>query len=101
MAAPTVARAKYQAIGAHLSASADTLKTLTLPGGATGFLLQVGGQNARYTIDGNTAPTASVGFRLLTTEGQPIYLPLQGDQVLKVISEASGSVLQCQAVKEL
>ncbi len=47
-----------------LALSAGTVTTLTVPGGAVAAAIQADGGTIRVTLDGATAPTATVGTRI-------------------------------------
>lgn len=92
-------RARYAPVGAHISEAAASVKTYAKPGGASGALIQATTQNLRLTLDG-TAPTSTLGFQLATS-APPLYIPLAGDEVIKVIQETAGGVVQLQWVREI
>lgn len=55
--------------------SVKTLADVTdgIPSGSTWVLLQAETQNIRWTDDGSTTPTSTVGMILLTTTGPYLY----------------------------
>lgn len=84
-------------IGAHASnSSLSSAVTLTCPSGATGLMLQALTQNIRYTID-STTPTASIGFQWPTGDVGRI-IPMSPGQIINIIQETSGAVIQYQWV---
>lgn len=60
--------------------SLNTVKTLTIPTGATGVFLQAETQNVRWRADG-TAPTSSVGM-ILYAGDPPTYFSSTGSDAL-------------------
>lgn len=61
-------------IGTHTQTDTNGAATLTIPAGATGVFLQnssdfSSGGDIRYTIDGTTAASATVGFLLEPGDG--------------------------------
>lgn len=67
-------RFAVKCIGTHTQTDTDGAATLTKPAGATGIFIQnssdfTSGGEIRYTIDGTTAATASVGFLLEGGDG--------------------------------
>lgn len=62
------------------------------PSFADKIIIQAETQNVRYTLDG-TAPTATVGFLLLTTE-PPVMITVSDATILQVIEAAAGGVIQ-------
>jgi hypothetical protein len=83
-------------IGAQITdAALSAVKTFLKPADANGCLINAVTQNVRYTLDGSTAPTASVG--LLMVAGQaPIYL--EPGASLKVIEVAASASISLQWV---
>ena len=65
-AAPvTVAASARQCLGRQtLALSAGVVTTLTVPGGAVAAAIQADGNTVRCTLDGATAPSATVGTRI-------------------------------------
>lgn len=75
-----------------------TSTALTLPTGATYAVVCARGQNANYTTDGTTAPTASVGMALLQNQ----CVSLQGASVLstfRAIQQAATATLDVNYFK--
>ena len=64
---------RWVAVGYQQIAAFSTLQTLTVPTGATAALIRVETTSVRWRDDG-TAPTASVGQLMLTTD-QPLWYP--------------------------
>lgn len=81
--------------GAHNSGlSISSAQTITIPDGATKWIVQTIDQNVRYTLDGTT-PTTSSGFRL-TADRDPIVIPISPGTTLKVIEETGTADLEYQ-----
>lgn len=71
--------------GAHTRASCNALLTLTAPTKASIIFLQAEAAPLRYTFDeGNTDPTADIGF-LLAANSTIVRLDLYEDCVIKLI----------------
>lgn len=86
----------FSPIGAHNSGlTISSAQTLSVPSGATKIMMQCLTQNIRYTLDGNTVPTASVGFQLKAGE-LPVILPIGEATTIKVIQETATASLQFQ-----
>ena len=84
-------------IGAHISGiDISSVVTLTKPTGAHAIVLQSSDQNVRYTLDGTTNPTATVGF-LAVADVPPVLIPVTGPS-FKVIQVAPTANLQGQWV---
>ena len=61
----TVAASARQCVGRQtLALSAGVVATLTVPGGALAAAIQADGNTVRCTLDGATAPSATVGTRI-------------------------------------
>lgn len=71
------------------------VETIEVPGGANGVFLQAFNNNVRYTLDGSTDPTSSVGF-VLFADAEPFFLNLQNLAELRFIEEDSGATMQYQ-----
>jgi hypothetical protein len=85
----------FDPIGAHNDGLAiATAQTITIPAGATKFLVQALGQNVRITLDG-TPPTASTGFQIKADDPW-VLVPLGLNTSIKVIEEAATADLQYQ-----
>lgn len=70
-----------------------------LPVGVIRFILvQAITQNIRYTLDGVTDPTATVGFQLVASD-PPVLIPMGPGLLPQFIREAAGSILQYQWVE--
>jgi hypothetical protein len=81
--------------GAHARVSVDTIQTITAPVGGSILLIQAEGGTVRYTFDG-TNPTATLGFRLGTADGER-RIDLAGTQPsIKVVGEAAGFFVNVQ-----
>lgn len=63
-----------------------------MPNQAKYLLVQALAQNARYTLDG-TAPSATVGFQLKSTD-TPILIAIGKGMVPAFFREQSGTILQ-------
>lgn len=98
MAAPKAARARFAPVEDHHDLSAGTVVDLPRPSDADGILIQATGQALRMTLDG-TAPTTTKGFQLATA-APPLYIPLAGDTIVKVLQESASGRVQAQWVKE-
>ena len=80
----------------HQSVAIGTnLYSPALPLGTESVLVQAITKEVRYTLDG-TNPTASFGFRLLTTQ-RPTKIEITESTILKFYGEDATSVLQLQA----
>lgn len=85
----------YNPLGTHTrNTSLGTAVTLTPPTGANILRLQALTHNIRYTLDGSTTATATVGFRLAA--GAEINLPVPSGKTVSVIQETSGAEIQYQ-----
>lgn len=85
----------FNPVGAHNDGLAiDTVKTLTVPAGASKIMIQAHGQNVRFTLDG-TDPEVAKGFQLKAGD-PPIVIPIGISTVIKVIQEAITADLQYQ-----
>jgi hypothetical protein len=90
--------APFTPVGAHQAdTTIDTAQALTIPPTATKVLMQAEAQDLRYTLDGSTTPTGSVGFLLAAGDAQVI--DLAGGIVVTVIAAVAGGVVQYQAGK--
>lgn len=87
-------------VGAHVSLACATVQTIPIPDGATGIIMSASAQHIRFTLDGTTDPTTTVGLRLLTTDG-PLHLHLRGGNVIKALAETGGGILQYQIIREI
>lgn len=72
--------------------TAASFANADIPAGTTAVLLQAAGQNVRWRGDG-TAPTASIGMRLLTT-ANPTLLEIQSIGALSFIQESATATLE-------
>lgn len=64
---------------------------------AGGYLIQVIGGNVRYTLDGETTPTTTLGFRL--TNGQDALITPDDWTNMEVITESGTPIIEIQAVR--
>lgn len=74
--------------------SLTTPITIDIPFGAYGVILQgsgSGSSNIRYTLDGSTPPSTTLGFRL-SVDGTPTRLDLYPGAKVRVRGAASASV---------
>lgn len=98
MALATVDLSAFAPIGAHTSnSSLGSVVNLSngIPSGADQLLIQALTQNVRFTLDG-TDPTASLGFQLKAGD-PPMIIPIGATgQIIKVIQETAGAVIQFQ-----
>lgn len=68
---------------------------LTVPNGTERAWLQCSGGNVRYTLDGSTTPTASVGMIIVNGAHQPTEISVTaGLKDMKVIKESGTVILQ-------
>ena len=92
--AQQVQGAPFDPVGDHTRnaslGSAVDLSALR-PDQADKLMIQCDTQNVRYTLDG-TAPTATVGFLLLTTE-PPVIIACSDTTRVRVIQAAAGGVI--------
>lgn len=88
----------FSPVGAH-NAGLDIsgARALAPPAGATAIMISTSTKDVRFTLDG-TAPTASVGF-LLVSGATPIIVPIGPGVSLKVIEVAASAVLQYQWIR--
>ena len=77
------------------NASLSSAQPLTAPAGARKLLIQAFAQNVRYTLDGATAPAATVGFQIKAGDA-PVIIPVVGGQVVKVIEESASAYINYQ-----
>ena len=86
---------QFWPLGAHNDGLAiSTAQIISIPAGATKWMVQAITQNVRFTMDGTT-PTASKGFQLKA--GDPVVIvPISVITILTVIEEAATSDLQFQ-----
>jgi hypothetical protein len=96
MALGTVDLSAFAPVGTHTSnSSLGSVVALTPPPGADQLLIQALTQNVRFTLDG-TAPTSSLGF-MLKAGDSPVLIPIGATgQVIKVIEETAGGIIQYQ-----
>lgn len=80
-------------IGHEKVSSLNTAKTLTVPTGASVAWVQAVTNNVRYTLDGSTTPTSSVGQVLYAGHAPTV---LHGEQIsnFKGIETASSATLE-------
>lgn len=81
----------------------SSVVSITAPNGGTGVLLQSITGNVRWTLttavlDDN--PSTTSGFQLEPTT-EPVYVPLPGGVILRIIAEASGVVAESLGVRAL
>lgn len=82
----------FQTIGDVALGSAGPL---TVPVGTERAWLQCSGGNVRYTLDGSTTPTASVGMIIVNGAHQPVEIAVTaGLRDMKVIKESGTVILQ-------
>ena len=90
----TIPRA-FAVIGAHTANNnLAGAVALTPPAGANAVLLQAITQNVRYTLD-NSAPTATVGFQLRSSD-PPLIIDIGPGMTIQAIQETATAVLQIQ-----
>ncbi len=82
----------FTPVGAHTQlATGATVQSITVPDGATRWMVQCQTQNIRFTLDG-TAATTTKGF-LLVKDGVPIIIAVYPGQVIKWIEVTTTAVL--------
>lgn len=89
--------------GTTHSLTTGTVVELTAPAGGTGVLLQSITGNVRWTLTTATLdsdPTTSARFQLEPTT-EPIYIPLPGGVLLRMIAESSGVIAESLGVRAL
>lgn len=85
----------FEPVGTHTrNASIDTAVALTPPAGADAVRLAPETQNVRYTTDGSTTATATVGFQLVA--GDEDIVPVVAGKNVSIISETAGAVINYQ-----
>ncbi len=89
--------------GTTHSLTTSSVVSITAPNNGTGVLIQAITGNVRWTLttvalDDN--PTTSSGFQLEPTT-EPIYIPLPGGVILRIIAEASGVIAETLGVRIL
>src|SRR5690348_4066348 len=91
-----VTPAPYLPIGTHtVNSSLSSAASITVAANSNGILAQAISQNIRFTMDGVTTPTATVGFQIKAGD-PPVLIPVQPGQVLKFIEETASATLQYQ-----
>jgi len=65
-----------QAFVSVTSSGSSDVQTLTPPPDATACFISCDGTDGRFTCDGATNPTATVGHILRAAMGAPIFLPM-------------------------
>lgn len=89
----------FRAVGTHtVISSLSSVQTVTVPANARGLYVQVFTQNVRVTVDGVTAPTASVGFQLRPSTDTVEVEAAEGS-IVKFIEETASASLQYQPIK--
>ncbi len=85
----------FAPVGAHTqNASLSSAATITVPGGATQWMVQALTQNVNFTLDGTTA-TSTIGFTL--TAGNPVIIvPVYPGQTISAIEIAATATLKYQ-----
>lgn len=84
----------YAPVGTHSNPTFATATALEKPAGATQLLIQVSGQNVRFTLDGSD-PSATKGF-LITAGSDPLIISVPGSTVIKLIQVAATATVQLQ-----
>ena len=83
----------FKPVGAHTQvATGATVQSITVPPGACQWMVQTQTQNVRFTLDGATAATTTVGF-LLVANAVPVIIPCYPKQVIKWIETTTTAVL--------
>jgi hypothetical protein len=85
----------FTPVGVHTQlATGATVQSITVPDGATQWMVQTQTQNIRFTLDG-TAATTTKGF-LLVASAPPVIVPCYPTQVIKWIEITTTAVLDYQ-----
>lgn len=89
----------FYSIGTHTqNTTLNTVQSISIPFGANGLLVQAGGKDIRYTIDGSN-PTATVGFLLPAYTDPLILMAVQDGQVFKFIETAASATLDYVGIR--
>lgn len=82
--------------GTHVqNGSLSAAVTISKPANANGCLISCTGQNVRYTLDGSTVPTATIGFQLVKDQ---VPLLVEPGSSIRVIEMAASGALSLQWV---
>ena len=88
----TYIEAPFTPVGSHTQlATGANVQSITVPDGATKWMVQCQTQNVRFTLDG-TAATTTKGF-LLVKDGVPLVVACYPGQVIKWIEVTTTAVL--------
>jgi hypothetical protein len=86
----------FTPVGSHTqNADIDSVVEITVPDGATQWMVQCQTKNVRFTLDSATAATTTKGF-LLVADASPVIVPVYPTQVIHVIEVAATAVLDYQ-----
>lgn len=96
-AAAPVSLIGLRVVGGHVSQALGAAKySPPLPDGKYSYIMVQGlVQNIRYTLDGATSPTATVGFQLIASD-PPLLIPVTDNVFPQFIIEVAGAILQYQ-----
>ena len=83
-------------VGTHTQTnSLSTAADITVPSGATQWLMQAQTKGVRFILDETTTATTTKGF-LLTTDAAPLLVPVRPGQVISVIQVEATAVFDYQ-----
>jgi hypothetical protein len=88
-----IVKLPFVAVGSHTASTSATTAaaSVTVPAGATQWLVQAKNQNFNFTLDGATTATTAMGFLLSTSLPCPIFFPVKPGQVISWIPVSSAS----------
>ena len=87
---------QFEPVGAHSSGlDISSAVAPTRPAGATKLMIQVIDENARYTLQADSIPTTSAGFKLVSGN-DPYILHIHPNSVFRLIEEAATCIPQLQ-----
>ena len=81
-----------------IAVGTGSVSSLTIPGGAIGANIQADGGTLRITIDGKTAPAATVGQYLVDGNSMNIDTPLANVQIIAIGASTRAQVFYFDAV---
>ena len=86
----------FTPVGVHTQlATGSSVQSITVPDGATQWMVQTQTKNVRFTLDEATAATTTKGF-LLVADAAPVIVPVFPGQVIHVIEVATTATLDYQ-----
>jgi hypothetical protein len=86
-------------VGTHKQITGLTVvKSIRIPSGASGVLMQTEAGEVHYTLDGVTAPTATLGFRMAL--GAVITLRLRPGTLVQFFQTQPNAVLDYQFIDD-